>query len=129
MKATKQATSGTLSRSAPARGKFGKICLVLLLLATAVFCGFAPRAWADPAGCWTDEGNYDISWYTDNPEAEEYDLWDAADLAGLAYLVNNDIDYFYSSRSTNGKWMVILMYRRASSAPSTAATTRYPASS
>ena len=46
MKATKQATPGKSGRSAPARGKFGKICLVLLLLATAVFCGFAPRAWA-----------------------------------------------------------------------------------
>ena len=46
MKGTKQATPGTSGRSAPARGKFGKICLILLLLATAVFCGFAPRAWA-----------------------------------------------------------------------------------
>ena len=107
MKATKQATSGTLSRSAPARGKFGKICLVLLLLATAVFCGFAPRAWAEPVGCWTDVGEdgqplyADTSWYYDNPNEspEEYDLWDAADLAGLAYLVNNDIDYFYGSNS------------------------------
>ena len=94
MKATKQATPGTSGRSAPARGKFGKICLVLLLLVTAVFCGFAPRAWAEPVGCWTDEGNYDISWYNDNKEAEEYDLWNAADLAGLAYLVNNDKEYF-----------------------------------
>ena len=112
MKATKQATHGTFSRSAPARGKFGKICLVLLLV-TAVFCGFAPRAWAEPAGCWTDVGEdgkplyADTSWYYDNPNAdespEEYDLWDAADLAGLAYLVNNDIDYFYSSKTTNGK--------------------------
>ena len=99
MKATKQATPGTSGRSAPARGKFGKICLVLLLLATAMFCGFAPRAWAEPAGCWTDVGNYDISWYTDNPNEspEEYDLWDEADLAGLAYLVNNNIEFFYSS--------------------------------
>lgn len=97
MKATKDDTSGTFSRIAPARGKFGKICLVLLLLVTAVFCGFAPRAWAEPAGCWTDVGNYDISWYTDNPEAEEYDLMDAEDLAGLAYLVNNNIEFFYSS--------------------------------
>lgn len=101
MKATKQATPGTSGRSAPARGKFGKICLVLLLLVTAVFCGFAPRAWAEPAGCWTDvdaEGKplyADISWYTDNPnDCNEYDLWDAADLAGLAYLVNNCKDYF-----------------------------------
>ncbi len=105
MKATKNGTSGTSGRSAPARGKFGKICLVLLLLATAVFCGFAPRAWAETAGCWTDEGNYDISWYTDNPNEnpEEYDLWDEADLAGLAYLVNNNIEFFYSSNASNGK--------------------------
>lgn len=46
MKETKKSASGTFSSSAAARGKFGKICLVLLLLATAVFCGFAPRAWA-----------------------------------------------------------------------------------
>lgn len=109
MKGTKQATPGTSGRSAPARGKFGKICLVLLLLATAVFCGFAPRAWAETAGCWTDVGEdgkplyADISWYTDNPEAEEYDLMDAADLAGLAYLVNNNIEFFNSSESNNGK--------------------------
>ena len=111
MKATKQATPGTSGRSAPARGKFGKICLVLLLLATAVFCGFAPRAWAEPVGCWTDVGEdgkplyADTSWYYNNPNEspEEYDLEDAADLAGLAYLVNNDIEYFNSSESNNGK--------------------------
>ena len=113
MKATKQATHGTFSRSAAARGKFGKICLVLLLLVTAIFCGFAPRAWAEPTGCWTDVGEdgkplyADTSWYYDNPNAdespEEYDLWDAADLAGLAYLVNNNIEFFYSSNASNGK--------------------------
>ena len=74
-----------------------------------MFCGFAPRAWAEPVGCWTDVGEdgkplyADTSWYYNNPNAdespEEYDLWDAADLAGLAYLVNNDIDYFYGSNS------------------------------
>ena len=68
-----------------------------------MFCGFAPRAWAEPAGCWTDVGNYDISWYTNNPEAEEYDLLDAADLAGLAYLVNNNIEFFYSSNASGSK--------------------------
>ena len=97
MKETKKSASDISGRSAAARGKFGKICLVLLLLATAVFCGFAPRAWAEPVGCWTDEGNYDISWYTDNPNEspEEYDLWDEADLAGLAYLVNNNEEFFH----------------------------------
>ena len=70
-----------------------------------MFCGFAPRAWAEPVGCWTDEGNYDISWYTDNPNEspEEYDLWDEADLAGLAYLVNNNIEFFYSSNASGSK--------------------------
>ena len=109
MKGTKQATPGTSGRSAPARGKFGKICLVLLLLATAVFCGFAPRAWAETAGCWTDVDEDGkplyaiISWYTDNKEAEEYDLKDAADLAGLAYLVNNNMEFFYSSNASGSK--------------------------
>ncbi|HIT03525.1 MAG TPA: Ig-like domain-containing protein [Candidatus Caccocola faecipullorum] len=46
MKETKKSASGAFSSSAAARGKFGKICLVLLLLATAVFCGFAPQAQA-----------------------------------------------------------------------------------
>lgn len=46
MKGTKQATPGTSGRSAVARGKFWKVCMVLLLLVTVVFCGFAPRAWA-----------------------------------------------------------------------------------
>ena len=46
MKGTEQATPGTSGRSAAARGKFGKICLILLLLVTAVFCGFAPQAQA-----------------------------------------------------------------------------------
>ena len=111
MKATKQATHGTFSRSAPARGKFGKICLVLLLLATAVFCGFAPQAWAEPFGCWTDVGEdgqplyADTSWYYNNPNEspEEYDLWDEADLAGLAYLVNNNMEFFYSSNASGSK--------------------------
>ena len=46
MKETKKSASGTFSSSAAARGKFGKICLILLLLVTAVFCGFAPQAQA-----------------------------------------------------------------------------------
>ena len=74
-----------------------------------MFCGFAPRAWAEPAGCWTDvdeDGKplyANISWYTDNKEAEEYDLKDAADLAGLAYLVNNNIEFFYSFNASGSK--------------------------
>lgn len=37
---------------------------------------------------WTDEGNYDISWYTGHENDNNYYLEDAADLAGLAVLVN-----------------------------------------
>ena len=36
---------------------------------------------------WTDEGNYDLSWYND-PNAYIYTISDGADLAGLAVLVN-----------------------------------------
>ena len=46
MKATKQATPGTSGRSAPARGKFRRIGLLLLLLIIAAFCAPAPQAQA-----------------------------------------------------------------------------------
>ena len=46
MKETKKSASGTFSSSAAARGKFRKVCLILLLLVTAALCGFAPRAQA-----------------------------------------------------------------------------------
>ena len=39
-------------------------------------------------GEWTTEDNYDISWYTNNPDATEFTLEDTKDLAGLAVLVN-----------------------------------------
>ena len=71
MKATKDDTSGTFS-SAAARGKFRKVCMVLLLLVTAVFCGFAPRAWAL------------------EPNAEGvYELHKAQDLKAFRDLVND----------------------------------------
>lgn len=42
-------------------------------------------------GLWTDEGNYDISWY--NETTTEFTLTNAAQLAGLAKLVNNGNGY------------------------------------
>ena len=39
-------------------------------------------------GSWTDDGSYEIDWYTNNPSATEFELEDAADLAGLAAIVN-----------------------------------------
>ena len=109
MKGTKETTLNTSTIVPPPRVKFRKVYFLLLLLATALFCGFAPRAWAVPVGCWTDvdeDGKplyANISWYTDNKEAEEYDLKDAADLAGLAYLVNNNMEFFYSSNASGSK--------------------------
>lgn len=47
-------------------------------------------------GSWTDEGNYDISWYTAEPTATNFELEDAADLAGLAAIVNGAV-------TSNGK--------------------------
>ena len=46
MKATKQATHGTFSRSAQARGKFRRVGLLLLLLIIVAFCAPAPQAQA-----------------------------------------------------------------------------------
>ena len=40
-----------------------------------------------PTTKWTDEGNYDISWYS--ADATEFTISTAQELAGLAYLVNN----------------------------------------
>lgn len=40
-------------------------------------------------GSWTDQNNYDISWYTGAAsDTTEFTLFDAADLAGLAVIVN-----------------------------------------
>lgn len=73
MKETKKSASGTFSSSAAARGKFGKICLILLLLVTAVFCGFAPQAQAQAL----------------EPNAEGvYELRTAQDLKDFRDLVN-----------------------------------------
>lgn len=37
---------------------------------------------------WGDSDYYDTSWYTENEDADEYVLTDAADLAGLAYILS-----------------------------------------
>ena len=41
------------------------------------------------AASWLDNGNYDISWYS-NEEATNYSITTAEQLAGLAHLVNNE---------------------------------------
>lgn len=65
--------------------KLGAAVLILTLCLSLMVTG----AWAaEPSleGNWTDNGNYDISWYNDTDS--EFTLSDAADLAGLAVLVN-----------------------------------------
>lgn len=50
-----------------------------------------------PTGSWTDEGNYNISWYTGAAAGTtNFELEDAADLAGLAAIVNG-------TATSNGK--------------------------
>ena len=96
MNGTKQATSGTLSRSAPARGKFRKICLVLLLLVTAALCGFAPQAYAANWIDYADTGWYDSADEGDGVGPRTYEISTAAELAGLAKLVNDGTENFES---------------------------------
>ena len=94
MKGTKQATSGTLSRSAPARGKFRKICLALLLLVTAALFGFAPQAWAENWIDYADTGWYDSADEGDGIGYRTYEISTAEELAGLAKLVNEGTENF-----------------------------------
>ena len=51
-----------------------------------------------PVDKWTDEGNYDISWY--NAEATEFTISTPAQFAGVAYLVNTNTDTFAGDRIT-----------------------------
>jgi hypothetical protein len=44
-----------------------------------------PPSRPEPQGNWQDEGNYDTGWYSDKP----YEISTAAELAGLAKLVND----------------------------------------
>lgn len=73
------------------------LCLTLLPI-TALAAGDAEiEGWSDPSQNkdedqqvgWSARGNFDIDWYTEGPNtADEYVLYDAADLAGLAVIVN-----------------------------------------
>jgi hypothetical protein len=45
----------------------------------------SPPQKPEPQGNWQDEGNYDMGWYSDKP----YEISTAAELAGLAKLVND----------------------------------------
>ena len=45
------------------------------------------------SGFWSDAGNYDTSWYDENPNENMYSLEDAADFAGLAVLVDGGNDF------------------------------------
>lgn len=51
------------------------------------------------AAYWTDKGNYSIKWY--NSSQKEFKISDAKDLAGLAYLINNNYTDF------SGKTIII----------------------
>lgn len=63
--------------------------LLLTLLPTGVWASDVEEGAAPTTnGNWTDENNYDVSWYTEtikeNPNATEFTLNDEKDLAGLA---------------------------------------------
>lgn len=51
------------------------------------------------AASWLDPNNYDISWYQDQT-AEEYEIKNAKELAGFAYLVNRENQTFEGKKVT-----------------------------
>ena len=75
------------------------LCIIALLTSLVPMSAWASdlniTAWQEPTppttanGSWTEENNYNTSWYDNNQIATEFTLNDAADLAGLAVLVNN----------------------------------------
>ncbi len=58
--------------------------------------GVEVSALEKPTGSWMDEGNYDTSWYDNNPSANSYTIETGAQLAGLSKLV-------YSGNEFQGK--------------------------
>lgn len=74
------------------------LCIIALLTSLVPMSAWASdlniTAWQEPTppttanGSWTEENNYNTSWYDNNQIATEFTLNDAADLAGLAVLVN-----------------------------------------
>lgn len=74
------------------------LCIIALLISLVPVSAWAvdstiepwtpPSAPTDVSGSWTEPNNYDTSWYDNNQSATEFTLNDAADLAGLAVIVN-----------------------------------------
>ncbi len=74
------------------------LCILALLISLVPVSAWAgdsesepwtpPSAPTDVSGSWTDSGYYSTAWYDDNPDAIKFTLNDAADLAGLAVIVN-----------------------------------------
>lgn len=77
------------------------LCIIALLISLVPASAWAEdptiEPWTPPSapenptvenGTWTDSGNYDTSRYDNNQNATVFTLNDAADLAGLAVLVN-----------------------------------------
>lgn len=73
------------------------LCLGLLPATAWAADGADITDWSDPSQNedeaqqvgWSARGNFDIDWYTEGPNnKDEYVLYDAADLAGLAVIVN-----------------------------------------
>lgn len=74
------------------------LCIIALLTSLVPMSAWAGdlniTAWQEPTppttanGSWTEENNYNTSWYDNNQSATEFTLNDAADLAGLAVIVN-----------------------------------------
>lgn len=59
--------------------------------------GYVISTSGTPTESWMEEGNYDISWY--NETTTDFKISSAAQLAGLAYLVNNGIESFDEYKS------------------------------
>lgn len=77
--------------------------VIALLVAIAALITFASGAFA--ANYWTDEGNYDTSWY--NATDKTFTLTTAKELAGLAYILNANNNSRFSDEMFDGKTILL----------------------
>ena len=66
--------------------------LAVIIMTVSVASVASEGTEADPTGSWTDESNYDTSWY--DASKDEFTLDSAAELAGIAKLVNDGTSSF-----------------------------------
>ena len=80
------------------------VALLFIASATAILANPSTDVEVDgasPIGNWTDAGNYSTTWYDKDRGRDTFTISNAADLAGLAYLVTIAKSTYFATRTIN----------------------------